>query len=138
MDIDKIFGLFDNGLQGANLGELVETINNVRDTPEFKVGMFTKIIMDHLNFNQKVIDFFAKTNDEFDKRDIALAGEFVIYNRSWYYIKDKTHWYAIEKMANPKTLTAVDLSINFFEEREEYEKCAHLIKISKAIYNFIK
>ena len=143
MDIDKIFGLFDNNLTGAPLGDLAETIDNVRDTPEFKVGMFTKIIMDHLNFNQKVIDFFTKTNNELDREDITKAGEFVIYNRSWYYIKDidlknKKHWYALEKMANPKTLRAIDLSIMFFEKREEYERCAHLMKISKSIYNFIK
>jgi hypothetical protein len=40
-------------------------------------------------------------------------------------------------MANLKTLTAMDLAIKYFEEREEYEKCAHIVKLSKTIEEFI-
>jgi hypothetical protein len=99
--------------------------------------------MDHLQFNDKVISFFSRANNELEKEDIENAGEFVVYNRGWYYIKgldlkNKRDWYAIEKMANLKTLTALELSIHYFEEREEYEKCAHIVKISKAIEEFIK
>jgi hypothetical protein len=128
LDPNRIFGLFD--------------ALNIKDTPEYKVGMFTRIIMDHLQFNDRVIEFFSKASDELEKEDIENAGEFVVYNRGWYYIKElnlenKRDWYALEKMANLKTLTAMDLAIKYFEEREEYEKCAHIVKLSKTIEEFI-
>jgi hypothetical protein len=143
LDPNRIFGLFDAINSNDGVSEDGEVYVDIKDTPEYKVGMFTRIIMDHLQFNDKVINFFSRANDELEKEDIENAGEFVVYNRGWYYIKgldlkNKKDWYAIEKMANLKTLTALELSIHYFEEREEYEKCAHIVKISKAIEEFIK
>ncbi len=142
IDPERIFGLFGASLDNDNIGGELKSYIDIKDTPEYKVGMFTRIIMDHLNFNHKVAEFFSKSHDELEEEDITLAGEFVVYHRGWYYIKDidlkdKRHWYAIEKMSNLKTLTAVDLSIHYFEEHEDYEKCAHLLNISKAIESFI-
>ena len=98
---------------------VVEVYVDIKDTPEYKVGMFTRIIMDHLQFNDRVIEFFSEANNELEKEDIENAGEFVVYNRGWYYIKgldlkNKRDWYAIEKMANLKTLTALELSNSLF------------------------
>ena len=143
IDKNRIFGLFDAINHNDGVSDDGEVYVDIKDTPEYKVGMFTRIIMDHLQFNDKVISFFSRANDELEKEDIENAGEFVVYNRGWYYIKgldlkNKRDWYAIEKMANLKTLTALELSIHYFEEREEYEKCAHIVKISKAIEEFIK
>ncbi len=143
LDPNRIFGLFDAINHNDGVSDDSEVYVDIKDTPEYKVGMFTRIIMDHLQFNDKVISFFSRANDELEKEDIENAGEFVVYNRGWYYIKgldlkNKRDWYAIEKMANLKTLTALELSIHYFEEREEYEKCAHIVKISKAIEEFIK
>jgi hypothetical protein len=142
IDPERIFGLFSALQNNDGVGEALETYIDIKDTPEYKVGMFTRIIMDHLNFNHKVAEFFSKAHDDLEEEDITLAGEFVVYHRGWYYIKDidlkdKRHWYAVEKMSNLKTLTAIDLSIHYFEEVEDYEKCAHLLKISKAIETFI-
>jgi hypothetical protein len=143
LDPNRIFGLFDAINHNDGVSDDGEVYVDIKDTPEYKVGMFTRIIMDHLQFNDKVISFFSRANNELEKEDIENAGEFVVYNRGWYYIKgldlkNKRDWYAIEKMANLKTLTALELSIHYFEEREEYEKCAHIVKISKAIEEFIK
>ncbi len=143
LDPNRIFGLFDAINNNDGVSDDGEVYVDIKDTPEYKVGMFTRIIMDHLQFNDKVINFYSRENDELEKEDIENAGEFVVYNRGWYYIKgldlkNKRDWYAIEKMANLKTLTALELSIHYFEEREEYEKCAHIVKISKAIEEFIK
>lgn len=141
IDPERIFNLF-GGEPQSDISKVEETLFSIKDTPEYKIGIFTKIIMDHLNFNDRVLDWFKRTNNELERDDIALAGEFVIYHRAWFYIKDidlsnRKHWYAVEKMANIKTLTALDLSVNFFEEKEEYEKCAHLHNISETIKNFI-
>jgi len=143
LDPNRIFGLFDAINHNDGVSDGGEVYVDIKDTPEYKVGMFTRIIMDHLQFNDRVIKFFSEANNELEKEDIENAGEFVVYNRGWYYIKgldlkNKRDWYAIEKMANLKTLTALELSIHYFEEREEYEKCAHIVKISKTIEEFIK
>lgn len=138
LDPNRIFGLFD-ALEGSSaIGEDNEVYIDIKDTAEYKIGMFTRIIMDHLNFNERVVEFFSKIDNKLEKEDVANAGEFVVYNRGWYYAKDidpanKRHWYALEKMGNLKSLTALKLSINYFEEREEYEKCAHLLKLSQVI-----
>lgn len=142
LDPNKIFGLFDTLSNSANGGDSDDTYVDIKDTPEYKIGMFTRIITQHLQFNERVLEFFSKANDELDKEDIENAGEFVVYNRGWYYIKgldlkNKRDWYAVEKMANLKTFTALELSIHYFEEREEYEKCSHLLQLSKTIQEFI-
>ena len=142
LDPNRIFGLFDALNNNTNLIEDGEGYIDIKDTPEYKIGMFTRIIMDHMQFNDRVVEFFSKASNELEREDIENAGEFVVYHRGWFYIKgidlkNKRDWYALEKMANLKTLTAMDLSINYFEEREEYEKCAHIVKLSKTIEEFI-
>ena len=142
LDPNRIFGLFDALNSNTNLIEDGEGYIDVKDTPEYKIGMFTRIIMDHMQFNDRVIEFFSKASNELEREDIENAGEFVVYHRGWFYIKgidvkNRRDWYALEKMVNLKTLTAMDLSINYFEEREEYEKCAHLLKLSKTLEEFL-
>lgn len=142
LDPNRIFGLFDALNSNTNLIEDGEGYIDIKDTPEYKIGMFTRIIMDHMQFNDRVVEFFSKASNELEREDIENAGEFVVYHRGWFYIKgidvkNRRDWYALEKMANLKTLTAMDLSINYFEEREEYEKCAHLLKLSKTLEEFL-
>lgn len=142
IDPNKIFGLFNDDSQNMGTDEDMFTIVDIKDTPEYKLGMFTRIIMDHLQFNRKVVEFFSRANEELEKEDIQNAGEFVVYHRAWFYIKgldleDRRTWYALEKMSNPKTQTALDLAIHYFEELEEYEKCAHILKFSKACKTFL-
>jgi len=142
LDPNRIFGLFDALNSNTNLIEDGEGYIDIKDTPEYKIGMFTRIIMDHMQFNDRVVEFFSKASNELEREDIENAGEFVVYHRGWFYIKgidvkNRRDWYALEKMANLKTLTAIDLSINYFEEREEYEKCAHLLKLSKTLEEFL-
>lgn len=142
LDPNRIFGLFDALNSSTNTIEDGGEYIDIKDTPEYKIGMFTRIIMDHMQFNDRVVEFFSKASNELEREDIENAGEFVVYHRGWFYIKgidleNRRDWYALEKMANLKTLTAVDLSINYFEEREEYEKCAHLLKLSKTLEEFL-
>jgi len=71
------------------------------------------------------------------------AGEFVVYNRAWYYIQNvdvnvEEHVLAIEKYQDEYLDTALKLGINFFEEQEEYEKCALLKRILDKIQEISK
>jgi hypothetical protein len=96
--------------------------------------MYKKLVLNHINFNKKVLKFFKEANHELDIQDMKEAGEFVVYNRAWYYIKninveDVEHLLAIYKYSDEYLDTSLALGISYFQHQEEYEKCALLKKI---------
>ena len=134
VNLDNIFHLFgsNDNLDGSSNNDT--TFIDFKVTPVYWVGMYKKLILNHLNFNKKIIKFFEKSNAELDVEDIREAGEFVTYNRAWSYIKkinikDKEHLKAINTYSDEYLDTSLKLGISFFIETEEYEKCAHLQKI---------
>jgi hypothetical protein len=65
---------------------------------------------------------------------VDLAGEFMMYHRSWYWISqtdltDEEWLNDLRRSSEDEFLTALKLSIHYFEENEEFEKCAFLKKI---------
>ena len=133
VNIDNIFDLFgsDDNLDGTDNST---TLIDFKNTPVYWVGMYKKLILNHINFNKKIIKFFKNSNDEFDVNDVKEAGEYVTYNRAWSYIKKidiskKEHLKSVKIYADEYLDVTLKLSINFFIETEEYEKCAHLQKI---------
>ena len=133
VNLDNIFSLFgsNDDLDGR---DDTTTLIDFKNTPVYWVGMYKKLILNHINFNKKIIKFFKKSNEELDIEDIKEAGEFVTYNRAWSYIKkidinNKEHTKAINTYSDEYLDTSLKLGINFFIETEEYEKCAHLQKI---------
>ncbi len=127
MGLDNIFELFSsNNIDGKD-----EEIVDFTKSPTYWVGMYKKLVLNHINFNKKVLKFFKEANKELDIEDVKEAGEFVVYNRAWYYIQNvdinvEEHVLAIENYADEYLDTSLKLGIHFFEEQEEYEKCAHL------------
>lgn len=133
IDLDNVFGLFSDSDDDAERRQDVAYLD-FKETPLYWVGMYKKLILNHINFNKKVIKFFKQANYELDVKEMKEAGEFVTYNRAWSYIlkinlEDTTHLYAIQEYSDEYLDTALKLGIHFFEEIEEYEKCAHLKKI---------
>ena len=133
VNLDHIFHLFSSNddLQGiANDKAFID----FKATPTYWVGMYKKLILNHINFNKKIIKFFQKSNKELDLGDVKEAGEYVTYNRAWSYIEKidiskKEHLKSIDNYADEYLDTSLKLGISFFIETEEYEKCAHLQKI---------
>lgn len=141
VDVNKIFGLF-NGEEYNSLPEKAQAIDvalDFKEHPLFWVGMFKKLIHNHKVFNKKVISFFSQMEEELDLYDVEQAGEFVVYNRAWFWISKidiqvSSHQDALLHYADEYLLTYIRFTISYFEEFEEYEKCAHLVKIQ----NFLK
>ena len=132
INLDNIFSLFsaNEGLDGVNS----EVQIDFSQTPIYWIGMYKKLVLNHINFNKKVIKFFKESNQELDVEDMKDAGEFVVYHRAWHYIQNvnidnEEHVIAIEKYTDEYLDTALKLGISFFEQHEEYEKCALLKKI---------
>ena len=133
VNLDNIFHLFESNdnLDGT---ENNTTLIDFKNTPTYWVGMYKKLILNHINFNKKLAEFFQKSNKDLDINDMKEAGEFVTYNRAWLYIKkinikDKEHMKASQNYADEYLDIALKLGINFFIETEQYERCAHLQKI---------
>ena len=78
---------------------------------------------------------------ELDIEEVKKAGEFVAYNRAWFYIskinmKDKNHIEGIVSYGDVELETSLELSIKYFQSLEEYEKCAHLLEILEKSQEF--
>lgn len=146
IDPDKVFGLFGRAEEDPSYSEQQEITSQLfelQDTPAFKIGIFRKLILNHTNFNLSVLSMLKRANDELDVRDMKDASEFIIYSRAWEYIKDLNVkdidvFEAFKKGSNEELVTTFALAIDFFESREEYEKCAHLKKLSDLSRYFIK
>lgn len=139
--LDNIFELFSSSenLEGEN--DIVHI--DFTQTPIYWIGMYKKLVLNHLNFNKKVVKFFKESNYELDVVDMENAGEFVVYNRAWHYIQNvdvnvEEHVLAIEKYQDEYLDTALKLGINFFEEQEEYEKCALLKRVLDKTQEILK
>ncbi len=143
MNADKIFSLFDDG-EGSKPDfdhnkDLSYLLEDYRKHPMFWVGMFKKLIHNHKIFNHKVMDFFTDMDEELDIYDVETAGEFVVYNRAWFWISkidisDRNHQKSLVHFSDEYLDTYLKFSISYWEETEEFEKCAHL----KHILDFLK
>ena len=132
--LDNIFGLFSHDENDLSTDRT--TYEDLKSSPMYYVGMYKKLILNHINFNKKVLSFFKKANEEFDILDIKEAVDFVTYKRAWSFIQnvdidDVSHIDALKYYSDEYLDTALELGINFFQQEEEYEKCAILLKILK-------
>ena len=131
--MDNIFDLFgpQDNLDGVDNST---TLMDFKITPSYWIGMYNKLILNHLNFNKQLLQFLKKTSNELDSNDMKEASEFITYNRAWSYIKkinieDKNHIKSIKIYKDKHLTTSLQLSIDFFINTEQYERCAHLQKI---------
>lgn len=139
MNKDKIFELFEGENEIKEMSSL--NMEELMKTPYAKIGMFVKLITNHFVFHQKLKKFFEKEGTQFDIEKTKEASEFTVYNRAWSYVKqinleDKYHIKAIQEFEPITFNKALQNSIWYFEDREEYEKCAHLFKIKKIVNTF--
>tara|TARA_B110000211_G_C14009405_1_gene522381 strand:+ start:794 stop:1222 length:429 start_codon:yes stop_codon:yes gene_type:complete len=132
IDVNNLFNLFP-----GSEGEDTETYANYMDltaTPRYCLGMHKKLVINHINFKKKAIKFFKQSNMELNIEEVKMAGEFVAYSRAWFYINkidinNEDHIDDIISYGDVTLETSLELSIKYFQELEEYEKCAHLLKI---------
>jgi hypothetical protein len=138
IDKNKLFHLFDDTSDQETVSEVRTSLNDFIKSPFAKIGMFTKLILNHFIFHQKLQKFLEKEEPTYNVESTREAADYTIFNRSWSYIKqidvdDPDH---IEAMLNfnPKIFNkALQNALWYFEAQEEYEKCAHLHKIQKLV-----
>jgi hypothetical protein len=133
MSLNKIFSLF--GFPDNEENKKIELeLEIYKETPHFKLGMFQKLILNGNAFSKQIIKFFSKADPKLDVKGIDEAGEYMMYTRAYFWVKDcnvrKKEWkIALKNNVNEDFINSIKLCIRYFESTEEYEKCAHLKKI---------
>lgn len=135
IDPEKLFSTFE-------LSENEEPlIADLQKTQAFKLGMFKKIIWNQKNMESRMDKFIEMMPEIAEKIDFSEdAGEFVTHTRAWTYLKDfkpkSTQGKdALRLFSDDYTKTACKLAIHFWEEKEHYEKCAHIKSILDLLQN---
>ena len=134
IDKNKLFSLFDKD-DNEDRTEQVKKLVLDFNEPHTKLGMFVKLIQNHYVFHKKLEKFLKAENPSYDVDDARKASEYTVFNRAFFYIKNITPKHSkVIKSFNKKQLnSALQATMDYFESTEEYEKCAHLLKIQKAI-----
>ena len=133
IDPEKLFGAFEP------LKSEEKSLVDLQKTQVFKLGMFKKIIWNQKSMEDKMGKFLEMMPELAEKIDFeGDAGEFVTHTRAWVYLKDfdptsELGKDAIKIFADQYTITACDLAISFWEEKESYEKCAHIKKVQDSL-----
>lgn len=137
MDINKIFGTFGSSSRdddGFEHPSFLYTYKSDEDNhPRYFIRMFTKLVLNYTSYNKQLINFFGSAEPSLDMKEISQTGEMMLYERAYYYlnlidIQDKYHIKILFEEANSKLEEALNKSLKYFEEGEEYEKCAVLKK----------
>ena len=134
MNLGGIFALFGFSDSNEEDKKIKKELEAFKETPHFKIGMFIKMISQGLTFKKQVLNFFSTSKSDIGIKDIDEAGDFMMYNRAWYWISEcnvrKKIWKeALVRNATPELVKCLKSTIKYFEEIEEYEKCSLLIKI---------
>jgi len=134
MDLNKIFSMFSNNPEE----ELRENLVTYKNSPKFKLEMFTKLILNGVHFKDRMIEFFSNSNVGLERRELSDVGDFMMFTRAWFWIQqfklDDPEW--VEDLNNHSTVEfekALKICIQYFEDEEEFEKCSFLVNVRSLI-----
>ena len=138
---DNIFNLFPDPDDIPDDSFAADAEIKITESAHYRVGMFTKLILNQKNFVRTVEGFFNRAGKEFDSKEHDLHSKFVVYNRAWHYIRGvdlntREHLADIVISDVYDFAYALQLAIKYFEVTEEYEKCAHMFKIQQFLEEF--
>ena len=136
MDPRLVFGLFQDPEDKSE--EKVKEIIDFSDHPYVLMGMFTRIIFRGDVVSDQIVKFFAEINKEMDVENLQIVNKNMIFSRAYSYLSklDLGNSFHVETLldkASDPFLQACDLSIDYFTEIEEYEKCSFIKKFKDFI-----
>jgi hypothetical protein len=140
MDLNKIFGMFDDG--DSKDTDEVSLLVDFSDHPLYWISGFNKIINNYVFFTQYIAKNFNNISPELNQEEIDTIGVTLLFNRSWEYIKrlnlDNPFHVDCLKIKSSESLNdSLEAAILFFEKIEEYEKCAFLKNIQDKVKDFL-
>ena len=137
MDVNKVFNLFEE--QDSNENSVTKL--DLTESPVMWIGMFKKLITNYKVFSQQLINLFSQVDPPLDIDDIKNASGYMIYTRAFDYISkldltNSVHIECLKIYVDDKLKQSLELSLRFYETREEYEKCSVLKNIQDHISSF--
>jgi hypothetical protein len=139
MDPNNIFGLFDSEPENQEKQPEKEIIN-LSEHPYVLMGLFTRMILRGEEAINNTMDFFKviSMNPDYDVEANAEFSRMMLYGAGFNHLsklslEDPFHQEVLLDKAGKDFLTACEKSIQFYQEKEEYEKCAFI----KKFYDFI-
>jgi len=135
---DRIFNLFSTTPEVKEKEEKRISIEEYIESPYAKIGMFTKLILNHFIFQEKLKKFLKTEEPAYSIENTKEAANYTVFNKAWEYIREidienKDHINALIGF-NPIVFNkALTSAIDYFQEGEEYEKCAHIFKIQEIV-----
>ena len=135
---DRIFNLFSTTPEVKEKEEKRISIEEFIESPYAKIGMFTKLILNHYVFQEKLKKFLKTEEPAYSIENTKEAANYTVFNKAWEYIREidienKDHINALIGF-NPIVFNkALTSAIVYFQDGEEYEKCAHIFKIKEIV-----
>ena len=139
MNKDKIFNLFDDSQETQQKAvEQKNLLPSSKSSAYFKLGMFTKLIVNHFVFHNKLEKFLQQEEPTYNVESTREASEFVVFNRAFNYLNqinplDKEVTFTVLDFNNKVLSKTLESALIYFENLEEYEKCAHIFKFQKIL-----
>jgi hypothetical protein len=139
MNVDKIFALFDYKNENKPLSENDNAVVELYETPLFWVSMFEKLIQNNNIFKQQLKVMF-KHDEYYDPEMLMEAGDAVVYNRAYSFIKaldmdNDDHKNALRiRTKQGYLINNLTSAMDHFIKHEEYEKCT----VIKVILKFLQ
>ena len=132
MDINKIFETFKPE------DETKDTTQVVLDGPIMWIGMFKKLITNYEIFTKQIIMFFRMSNQDLDMDDVERASSYMVYTRAYDNLskvdpENPVHIEALKLYSDKPFKVALKSALEYYENIEEYEKCAFLKRIQDVI-----
>lgn len=133
--------IFFNTSNEENIeSEVSSSVNDFMDSPVIWVGTFEKLISNYHDFGNRIIELLKIVCVDLNQKQIQEIGEKIIFNRAYKYIdkidlENQTHIEVLKQRSNESLLKSLNNTIKYFENIEDYEKCARIINILNKINN---
>ena len=139
IDPNNIFGLFGYTSGSSDSFEKEPGRIEISEHPLILVGMFTRMVLRGEEVNKDIMKFFQEIERKVTASEQEHFNKFMIYNRALSFLAqinldDPLHVEVLLDKTGEDFLQACNMTIEFFTEREEYEKCAFI----KKFQDFIK
>jgi len=142
LDIFKIFTHIDDNIISNN-DDNDETLPiDFSNHPLYWINGFNKIISNEKYFEELIKNAIKNTKLNNDKDNILLLKNKYMFDKAWNYIKniDTNNVFHIDCISKKSTfylLHNINISIDYFEKLEHYEKCSLLQNIKIKVEEFL-
>jgi hypothetical protein len=129
INTNNIFEVFHEGVKTYN-----SVFASFEESPYIKIKIFTKLIQNNENFQQNVRKYMDKYKIEYNDIELTNSAYTINFNRAFDYIsqinpQNEIDRGALESCYDLTLLKCINETLKFFEDREEYEKCAIILPI---------